>query len=705
MDFTFRTNSKVKSLVGQELITNNNIAIFELIKNSYDASATKVEIQFYNFKLKNDEWQSQENSSIRVIDNGNGMTTEEIDKYWMELGKSSKEKNKVIRVNSEKMQKVIERFANGEKGIGRFGVDKIGDNLTLESIGKNHNQKTTVYFDWSKYNDRTKLLQEIKNEYKIETVNGLTSGLSLTIGNLRDSWGSKDIESLRKSVSKFLSPNKTENEDFKIFFSFYIEDKEVDTYEIINDSFSYLKCKLNADLSTDGLCKIEIINNGTKVSEERIFVYPEGSPIGDIQSEIYYLDKGDKISFTKNMGMRTSDYGNIKVFRDSFRIMPYGEPHNDWLEIDKAHAQGAFRTFGTRDLVGNIFLSGKTIAEKKIFKEATDRVGLIEDANEFQELKDFEWVLIKKLEKYIFDQLRKDSQEATEVIKLETSEMKQEAKSTFDSFRKIVEDIDIEPIQKKEILNNFNETSNKFIDKLDNVERATAEVERKIKVYSQLSYKEGILYEMLHSIKNKLSVVDAQIRGFEHTINKTDLDIDTSILRNTYADIQKLVNGSLDKVNSSKLSKVNISLSEIMNDIISFQNDQLREKNIKFSVSALKQFKFDYIRCIPESIKSVFENLFSNSIKALENTDNSRIEIKIERSDSYYDIFFSDNGIGVPEEKKHSLFTLWSSSTSGTGIGLASARDVVEDHGGAIDYVELDDDNFNTTFLIKLPRR
>ncbi|HFK6240706.1 TPA: ATP-binding protein, partial [Listeria monocytogenes] len=511
--------------------------------------------------------------------------------------------------------------------------------------------------------------------------------------------------SLKKSVSKFLSPNKTDNDDFKIIFSFYVNNKEIQKYEIMNDSFSYLKCKMNADLDSNGVCRIVINNNGVKCLDERIFIYPKGSPIGDVQSEIYYLDKGDKISFTKNMGIRTSDYGNIKVYRDSFRIMPYGEPHNDWLEIDKAHAQGAFRTFGTRDLVGNIFLSGKTITEKNIFKEATDRVGLIEDAKEFQELKNFEWVLIKKLEKFIFDQLKKDSQEATEVIKLETNEIKKETESTFDSFRKIVEETDIEPVRKKEILTNFDKTSIKFIDKLDNVERATEEIERKIKVYSQLSYKEGILYEMLHSIKNKLSVVDAQIRGFEYTISQTGIDIDTSILHNAYGDIQKLINGSLNKVNSSKLSKLNISLADVMKDVSDFQMDQLREKNINFAISDLNQFRNDYIRCVPESIKSVFENLFSNSIKALKYTLNPQIEIKIKESGLYYDIFFSDNGTGILEENKKNLFTLWSSSTNGTGIGLASARDIIEDHGGKINYVELEDDDYRTTFLIKLPRR
>ena len=136
-EFTFRTNSKIKTLVGQELITNNNIAIFELIKNSYDAGATRVDIEFHDLEVSDKGWISSENSSIKVIDNGIGMTTQQIDKYWMEQGNSSKENNKFFRVDSQKMGNLIERFANGEKGIGRFGVDKIGSGLILESIGRN----------------------------------------------------------------------------------------------------------------------------------------------------------------------------------------------------------------------------------------------------------------------------------------------------------------------------------------------------------------------------------------------------------------------------------------------------------------------------------------------------------------------------------------------------------------------------------------
>lgn len=705
-DFRFRTNSKVKSLVGRELITNNNIAIFELIKNSYDAAATEINICFCNFHKNNyGQWESSQNSSIIISDNGVGMTPDEVLEYWMELGNSSKENNKLIRMNSSNMEKIINRFANGEKGIGRFGVDKIGEELILKSIGIGDNKKTTVYFDWTKYNDRSKLLQEIENEHNIEQKSvDEFHGLSLEIRNLRDFWGQKDINNLEKNIAKFLSPNKIENDDFKIFFSFYEEDKELDKYEILNDSFNYLHCKIEAALTKDGLCEMYMSNKDGVSHNERIFSFPGGSPLGEIKLDIFYLDKGDKNFFTRNMGMRTSDYGNIKVFRDNFRVMPYGEPHNDWLEIDKKHAQGIFRTFGTRDLVGNIFLNGENINEMNIFREATDRVGLIEDAPEFQKLKDFTWTIIKTFEKFIFNQFKTETKNATDIVKVETSELRQNATDSFDSLKKLIQDIDVDEPKKQKLLLNFEKSSSSIIDKIENVERANDVIEKRIKVYSQMTYKEGILYEMLHSIKNKLSIIEAQINGFERELTIRDINISTSVLRQTYSDINKLVNGSLDKVNTSKLAKRKFDIFELIKQVIDSYREHLHTQNIQIISNIDDLIPPVFIKGVPESLKIVFDNLFSNSIKALKNVTNSKIDINLIISDSDIEIYFSDNGIGVPEDKKLSLFTLWSSETSGTGIGLASSRDVVKDHNGELLHVDTEDPTFNTTFLIKLPR-
>ena len=706
-EFTFRTNSKLKTLVGQELITNNNIAIFELIKNSYDAGATKVEIEFHNFIHSNKGWESSDESSIKIVDNGIGMTTEEIDKYWMELGNSSKDTNKILRINSDKMGLLIERFTNGEKGIGRFGVDKIGSGLILESIGRNSPEKTTVIFDWNKYDDRSKLLQEIKNEYSVERVPiSAGTGLKLTIRNLRDHWKQSDIDKLKKDISKFLSPNPVESSEFEIFVSFYQKGNLIQRDKIENDSFNYLRCKISTHLEQDGTCSLSIFSDGEIEHHEEFNMFNGNSPIGKVFVEIYYLDRGDKNIFTRRVGIRPHEYGNVKVFKDNFRIVPYGEPHNDWLEIDKKHAQGMFRTFGTRDIIGNVFLDGESLLKLGALKEATDRVGFIEDSEEFTTLKDFVWHNIRVLEQYVFYRIKKDTQAASEIVKEETSQLKKELNNSLTSFKNILEESEIIDVQKKDLLKKFKSTSEQLNKRADAIDRVTTEIDNKIKVYAQLSNKEGILYEMLHSIKNKLVTINNQIDYYMEIVKMKNLDIDLSILKSSYADIEKLVNGSLNKINSSKLKKSNVRLIDILDDFIKQHQATFLQEEIIFE----KEFDIQnigniFIYCSIESMKTIFENLLNNSIKALRNTKKRRISIKVDVESSEVKIYFSDNGCGIPPEKASSIFTLWSSSTDGTGIGLASVKENLEDINGQIHLVDLHQEGIKTTFMMSLPRR
>ena len=706
-EFTFRTNSKLKTLVGQELITNNNIAIFELIKNSYDAGATKVEIEFHNFIHSNKGWESSDESSIKIVDNGIGMTTEEIDKYWMELGNSSKETNKILRINSDKMGLLIERFANGEKGIGRFGVDKIGSGLILESIGRNSPEKTTVIFDWNKYDDRSKLLQEIKNEYSVERVPiSAGTGLKLTIRNLRDHWKQSDINKLKKDISKFLSPNPVESSEFEIFVSFYQKGNLIQRDKIENDSFNYLRCKISTHLEQDGTCSLSIFSDGEIEHHEEFNMFNGNSPIGKVFVEIYYLDRGDKNIFTRRVGIRPHEYGNVKVFKDNFRIVPYGEPHNDWLEIDKKHAQGMFRTFGTRDIIGNVFLDGESLLKLGALKEATDRVGFIEDSEEFTTLKDFVWHNIRVLEQYVFYRIKKDTQAASEIVKEETSQLKKELNNSLTSFKNILEESEIIDVQKNDLLQKFKFTSEQLNKRADAIDRVTTEIDNKIKVYAQLRHKEGILYEMLHSIKNKLVTINNQIDYYMEIVKMKNLDIDLSILKSSYADIEKLVNGSLNKINSSKLKKSNVRLIDILDDFIKQHQATFLQEEIIFE----KEFDIQnigniFIYCSIESMKTIFENLLNNSIKALRNTKKRRISIKVDVESSEVKIYFSDNGCGIPPEKASSIFTLWSSSTDGTGIGLASVKENLEDINGQIHLVDLHQEGIKTTFMMSLPRR
>ncbi|WP_061591956.1 sensor histidine kinase [Streptococcus sanguinis] len=705
-ELTFRTNSKLKTLVGQELITNNNIAIFELIKNSYDAGATEVHIQFHDFSPISKGWESSEKSMIKIIDNGIGMTVEEVDKYWMELGNSFKENEKLLRIDSEKMGKIITRFANGEKGIGRFGVDKIGEELILESIGQTKlNEKVIVYFDWNKYEDRSKLLQEIKNEYHIDMLDdNIESGLSLTIKKLRDSWNNANIEKLKKDISKFLSPIDNES-DFIITMSFYIDGKEKESFQLKNDTFEHLKCKIEAELESDGIAEISIKIDDEIEHFERVRIFEKQSPFGRTFVEIYYLDKGEKISFTRRMGIRPSDYGNIKIFRDKFRIVPYGEPHNDWLEIDRHHAQGMFRTFGTRDLVGNVFINGEDLSRLDALKEATDRVGFIEDRPEFEILKDFLWNLISIFEDFIFNRIKKQALADYGFVKKETSDLKFDIDTKVKELKDTIDGLVIAPEDKKIFLDNIASTEVLLNDRIGKIEKASDEIESKIKIYSQLSNREGILFEMLHSIKNKLVVIQGQLVYYQMIIDEQNLDIDLSVLYTLYEDIAKLVEGALDRVNSTKLHKKNEILKDIIDRISEQYKSYLEQNGIRLDIVYPKEIDKVRVFCARESVLTVFDNLLSNSVKALDGVVGAKIQIMVKLSDRDIKIYFSDNGCGIPKDKYASVFSLWSSGTSGTGIGLASVKENLTDIKGTIHLVDIEEGDFSTSFLIKLPRR
>lgn len=401
------------------------------------------------------------------------------------------------------------------------------------------------------------------------------------------------------------------------------------------------------------------------------------------------------------MGMRPSDYGNIKIFRDNFRIMPYGDSDNDWLEIDKVHAQGIFRSFGTRDLIGHIMLSHDPVKKNYVLKEATDRVGLIEDVLEFKNLKDFIWVLIKLLRDYVFDRIKSEAKETTQVLVNETKGLRSEVSSIFDSYKEIISSDDL-PKKFQEKYENLEQQTKEFVRKIDVLEYATSVIDKKIKVFSQMTSKEGILYEMLHTIKNKLTVIDSQIRGFELDIEEMGIQLSTKELQSAFEDIYKLVEGSLDKVNASKLKKSVKPINRILENIIYSHNSLLKEEDISF-ISYLDDSYHCAINCNEDSIKVVFENLFSNSIKGLKNRSNKKIILETKISEGFIEIYFSDNGCGIPQDKVRFIFSLWSSNTNGTGIGLATSKDIIEDHDGQIFYVENDDEKLSTTFLIRIP--
>ncbi len=705
----FRTNSKLEKLIGRELITNNIIAFFELIKNSYDAGARKVEIKFVNmkdyytddtkktknhyindYKVGADQIISTSDSYILIEDDGHGMSFEDIKNYWMEIGVVHKENIKQIELKNESINKMYKRVLNGEKGIGRFSTDKLGSELELRSIDKTGKEETSILFDWNKYNDHSLLLQDIEHNYILNYHNiSQKSGVSLKIMQLRDEWTIKDIEELKRQLKKFVSPFSQEQNDFSIIFSLN-EQRE----KILNDAFEYSLTSIEASIYSDGTLQYKISDQDFQFNE---IVLQKEPVFGPAKLKIIYMDSAAKRAFTKRTGLSTREYGNIKVFRDNFRIYPYGERENDWLNIDNKHAQAVFRSLGTRDIIGYVQISN---LENEGLKDATDRIGLVEDTKEFDEFKQFIWRCIDLLQNYIFNKIKREAEQQGNLIAF-TVEKRKEQENLFKS--EVIQALKDTQLPKKEAdkIIGLIESNNKQLRKdLNEVQKANVVLNRKIKVFQRISGTEEILIDLLHTIKNKTAIIQANLTAL--AMENSSIDNEVNGISSVVTFINKLVDSALRKASSSRMIKKDEILSDILKESID-ENLALCTKN---SVKVISQFEDNYrrVHANRESIKIVLDNLFSNSIKALNGKNNKEITISTKYNQGSIELLFKDNGIGVKPEDAPFIFNISYTETKGNGLGLANSLDIIQNHKGDMVYVTFPDEiEEGAAFLIKLP--
>lgn len=678
----FSTNAKLGKLVGRELITNNIIAVFELIKNSYDAFASDVSIEFINFNTTGKDGdinnKSQKNivvsnssSKIIITDNGCGMTFDEIKNNWMEIGTTSKEG--IIERQVALESKSVSRIMNGEKGIGRFGCDKLGAKLKMISIGGNGSERSMLIIDWSLFDDHTKKLQDIKIDCTIEqNPQPKKTGVILEISELRDKWTNADILNLKKQLKKMISPFAQEQNDFNIFMKF-------NNYEekIVNDSFEYATTGINASLSQAG----DLIYTIFDESFENTNILKTGKPsFGPIDVRILYLDAVAKRAFARRNGISTREYGNIKLFRDNFRILPYGEMENDWLGIDNKHAQAVFRSLGTRDIMGYVQI---TKALNPLLKDATNRQGLNEDTTEFSEFKFFIWKILDLLQEHIFDKIKTDAEKHGKVIETTVDDIKKDLSSFRRELPKMYDDIPLPVEQKKLVIGKTLESFQTIEKNIEQVEKANKQLSKRLIVMEKIVGTETMLYDLLHAVKNKLDALNAMIDLIDLDAQKYHIDFDTIASKSTVNEISRMVVAALKRTAPTRRKKENIILAHILNSFI--EEKKLIYPDITISMSNIIYYR---VNCNVDGLRTVLDNLMNNSIKALKNTKNKQIELSMHISNGMLKVLFEDNGHGINDSDAPFIFNVTFTRTGGTGIGLASSLQYMKEQGGDISYIK-----------------
>ncbi len=431
----FKTNIQLKSIIGKDLINDDNIAILELVKNSFDADAKKVEVQYLN--LKNNDDKTTESftdftSRLIIKDNGLGMSLEEIQNKWLNIAYSEKKSN----------NRQHNRMMAGAKGVGRFSCDRLGEYLNLYTKKQNSNNYLLLKIDWKKFeiDDNTKEIQSIDLEYETLTKNELINtgiepfnqGVLLEIIKLRSnwvyeikdirgtSWNTDKLVDLKKYLEKLINPNQAfENNDFGIYLDAqeFIKENNLkeDSYKFIGKVENTIFDKLDFKATS---IESKIIDNGTVIYTElkdkgqTVFWIKEKNDflpeIKNIKLILYYLNPYTKAFFTKQMGIRSVDYGSIYVFLNGFRVPPYGESGDDWLNLEQRKGQGYNRFLSQRELVGRI----EILDDENAFQVISSREGIVKNES-YKRLIDsrvgYFFKTFRRLEKYVVDGLDWDS--------------------------------------------------------------------------------------------------------------------------------------------------------------------------------------------------------------------------------------------------------------------------------------------------------
>ena len=390
----FKVSAELKNILGKDLITSPNIAILELVKNSYDAHATKVDITF-------------EADRLVIADNGKGMSLSDLINKWLFVAYSAKSDG----TEDQSYRIKFKRHYAGAKGIGRMSCDRLARYVTITTRSAEESKTEVLYVDWDKFDHNS------KNEFDSvdiphETIDSIPDfpelseyGTILEFRTLHSEWSKEAILSLKKSLEKMINPfSEAKDFDIEIIAPSYLEEDAQSSESsvvngVIKNSISdVLKLKTTQIISNinDDIVHTILIDRGVVMYEiEEKGIYPL---LKKASINLFYLNRAAKYNFSASMGVQPVSYGSVFLFRNGIRIWPYGETNDDSWGLNQRAQQGYNRFLGTRDLLGKVDVETDNIND---FKEVSSRDGGLIESDATKQLMKYFTATHRRLERYV----------------------------------------------------------------------------------------------------------------------------------------------------------------------------------------------------------------------------------------------------------------------------------------------------------------
>lgn len=684
-------------LLGRELITDRITALFEIVKNAYDANADRVKVIFSDVSPLSNI------SRIIIEDDGIGMDIYDIQHKWMVIGTSSKRRERVSP--SPYYRKVV-----GKKGIGRFAVDLLGSKLLLKTKKKGDRHWIYLETDWTKYNeleniqlqlpfgDHKEYFTDIKNRYWFEEGDINAQGTVIEIEAINDEWTEYDVIRAYKELAKLVAPNtkiKTSYPFSITIYSQYPDFKKIDVNPLSIIEFATKSIDLTFNIE-DNTQEIILLENGKLIKKN----VPARS-FGLVNFTLYYFNLPDKRKFKDKFNV---DIDGVKIYRDGLITTPFAESEadsnkkKDIIGIDKRRYSGFFDKINNRDLLGYVLLTDE------------NNPNIIETTNRQDFIDNYSW---RELKAFIIEQIvqvEKSLQYEKENIRQNTKYDLVNANDDLKHIRQTLTQAKREATPEVKNLIQLVESD---------LGRLQGTVNRSIKDYTKLEdeskQKENLFFSLVslqtyasmfsHMTKHTIGHILRDAEYFKDNFPDEKLNERFKIISSRiFNELITLRNGVdfMLKYAKSDNEVEDINLHNLVHDLFGVYSNLFQKEKIATSLELKDNLILTYNK---KALEDVFDNLISNSVKALKSSANKKIKCSGVAQKNELILYFSDNGNGILEEDKLRIFDIFFTRTAedgGAGIGLYMVKTRIEAMQGTIEVVE-SEFTPGATFKITLP--
>lgn len=693
---TFSIDSRLLEELGENLVRRNHVALAELIKNAYDADATQVVLKFINARQNEDR-----ESEIRVIDDGVGMTPDEIQENWMRIATTDKVRNPESDVYG--------REKTGEKGIGRFACRRLANRLELESVAYDESddvyKRTTVEFNWEDF-EREEDIDSVPVDAEVEYLEDAETGVTLHLLDLKDRWDQQDFNTLRRNVITLsvVQPQKRgekyeEDPGFEIEFDAPEFEKGEGT--LLEQFHEAGWGCLEGEITEGGEIKLAL--EAKLIGKQEYTLSKSAEGLEDTSFRISFVPRQKEhfrdpqtLSLQRAKEIMDEQAG-IRVYKGGFRVYPYGGPDDDWLGIGPQYQQRTPRPDeefeslaeglnlhqpfervnlvypNNRNLIGRVNIGPDADLTMKASRE-----GFVEN-NTFSELKrilrlSLQWLTLQ----YSHYKAEKSEQELEEdVAKLE-EEVSEEDEDGEESEEKAEtgssrsEQVDqaisvlehVSETATESVPDDEREVSEDVVDTATDVIRNSIErQEREIDFLRSAFSVNQLVFGFSHELRSMINQLDSNAKHIENAVEDlpedheerfADIAQELREMRNRFEEQLNLFGIFMESGEGKEEER--IPVQPIVDDVIEGGTYILEEQGIEASneVPSLLESPPMY----ESELYSIIINLFTNSLKAViaESGERKTISISGEETGDGIRLRVCDTGIGLSEGQQEQAF-------------------------------------------------